>query len=173
MLLSDPAVPGKKYLSLYFGNYHAPSPTGQQHCTSNGPFQVPAIDPRHFEDDADLQILVVTISLENWSGRRLSRISRDDEGLREYIKKIHYIYYSPWHTSSSCSILLRDKGGVVASYLVTNATRYTGHERRVASTLYTLHLYLDPAFAVRMILLLFTTPRGSEDACPDELMQYH
>ncbi|TCD71197.1 hypothetical protein EIP91_012147 [Steccherinum ochraceum] len=128
----NPPTPGKKHISLHAGNYHCIS-RGTIHCTTADPLQDPEFDPHYFEEDVDLQILIegahyvrkvaATSPLKDIIARELnpgpSVELHNNEQMRSWIKKY---CYSPWHTSSSCSMLPREKNGVVDSNLKVYGT---------------------------------------------------
>ncbi|TCD71198.1 hypothetical protein EIP91_012148 [Steccherinum ochraceum] len=138
----NPPTPGKKHISLHAGNHHCLS-RGTIHCTTNDPLQDPEFDPHYFEEDIgtlirncgpyimsekrkkpDLQILVeavhfirkavATSPLKEIVAREVNPGPLAEPGNEEQMRTwIRRNFYSPWHTSSSCSMLPREKGGVV------------------------------------------------------------
>jgi len=103
-----------------------PFSRGSVHITSADCLQQPAIDPHYFEDDFDMQLLVEALKFvrvlrntEPWKSIIVQEVDpgpavETDEQMREYIKQgLSTIY----HTCGTCSMLPRDKGGVVDSKL--------------------------------------------------------
>jgi len=120
----------KKYFSVVAALNH-PFSRGTIHITSSNPAGNAAIDPHTFEQDEDAVMLVEMIKFL----RKLpetepfkSMVAKEhspgagcvtDEDLRAYVKK--YLS-SVWHTAGTCSMLPRDKGGVVDSRLKVYGT---------------------------------------------------
>ncbi|TFY69098.1 hypothetical protein EVJ58_g605 [Rhodofomes roseus] len=108
-----------------------PLSRGTVHISSADPKQAPSIDPRYFEEEADLDVLVDIFKFT----RKMSQMApfqavvgaelapgpkvQTDEDIRAYIKK--YIY-TTWHSCGTCSMLPQDKGGVVDSKLKVYGT---------------------------------------------------
>ncbi|KAJ7061697.1 GMC oxidoreductase [Mycena amicta] len=114
--------PGKKYLT-FTGNLHFPFSTGSIHVTSNNPTEQPAIDPRYYEEDFDLEVLVHTLKFlrrlagtEDFKDILATEVDpgidvQSDDAIRDYIKN----HGGPeYHTIGSASMLPREKGGVVS-----------------------------------------------------------
>ncbi|KAH9987924.1 GMC oxidoreductase [Russula compacta] len=115
------AEPGKKYITIVAILNH-PWSRGTIHATSKDPFAAPALDPHCYEDDFDLQNMVELAKFV----RRLGQTSplsdiiarehnpgpeiQTDEELVAWVKQWAS---SISHTSGTCSMLPRDKGGVV------------------------------------------------------------
>ncbi|EMD35377.1 hypothetical protein CERSUDRAFT_116159 [Gelatoporia subvermispora B] len=146
-LLNDPKVPNLEILVYPFivpGHTIAEKPRvwilpilshpfsrGSIHIASPDPTQQPASDPRYFEEDIDFEILfdgtqfarkvAETEPFKGLTAREVQPgpdVTNDDE-LRDYIKK-HLS--TIWHACGSCSMLPRDKGGVVDTSLKVYGT---------------------------------------------------
>ncbi|TCD71169.1 hypothetical protein EIP91_012117 [Steccherinum ochraceum] len=127
-----PVAPGKKYLALAIGNFHSIS-RGTIHCVSNDPLKDPEIDPNYFEEPFDLHVLVQGMQFARKLAQTQplkdlcvgeiepgSEVSIDnDEEMAEYVKT-HF--HSPWHAASSCSMMPKEKGGVVDPQLKVYGT---------------------------------------------------
>ncbi|KAH9033854.1 GMC oxidoreductase [Lactarius hengduanensis] len=117
----NPPAPGKKYLTTVSVLNH-PWSRGTIHATSPDPLAPPAFDPHYFEDEFDLQNMVEVVKFT----RRLAKTSplsdiiarehnpgpevQTDEEIVAWVKQFTL---SIAHTSGTCSMLPRDKGGVV------------------------------------------------------------
>ncbi|KAJ7458937.1 GMC oxidoreductase [Mycena latifolia] len=122
--------PGKSYVTLSAVLNH-PLSRGSIHAKSANPLANPAIDPHYFENDFDLQLMVqhvkyIRTMLETEPFK--SGIVREmdpgakyatDEEIREYIKNNTG---TSWHTIGSCSMLPREKRGVVDPELMVYGT---------------------------------------------------
>ncbi|KIM89885.1 GMC oxidoreductase [Piloderma croceum F 1598] len=112
--------PEKKYITMAFVLNH-PLSRGTVHAKTTDPLDQPEIDPHYFEHDFDLEIMVQgfkyirSTNVEPWN----SDIKQEtfpgptvvtDEDIREFIKDT---FNTVWHTMGSCSMLPRDKNGVV------------------------------------------------------------
>jgi len=113
--------PGKKYITIVSILNH-PWSRGTVHATSTDPLAPPAMDPHYYEDDFDLQSMVELVKFV----RRLGKTSplsdiierehnpgpevQTDEEIVAWTKQYTN---SIAHTSGTCSMLPRDKGGVV------------------------------------------------------------
>jgi len=117
----NPPAPGKKYFSITVAMNHMFS-RGTIHSTSSDPLKEPEYDPHYFEDQADLDIITECIKF----GRSLASISplkdlivkelnpgpevQSDKQIQDWVTAM---FGTTWHTCGSCSMLPRDKGGVV------------------------------------------------------------
>ncbi|KAJ7157930.1 GMC oxidoreductase [Mycena crocata] len=113
--------PGKSYLTILAVLNH-PLSRGTIHAKSSNPFDNPSIDPHYFENDFDLEILVQHIKYarsmaetEPFKSGVVREIDpgpncKSDDDIREYIKNNHG---TCWHTVGSCSMLPKNKQGVV------------------------------------------------------------
>ncbi|KAA1466850.1 alcohol oxidase [Dentipellis sp. KUC8613] len=126
----NPPTPGKRYLSPLTAMNHNLS-RGTVHIRSADPAVPPEVDPHWFEQEADLQSLVEGAK----HLRRLGKTSpfkeiivketnpgpeiQTDEQLAAWAKKYTS---SVHHTASSCSMMPRDKGGVVDPQLKVYGT---------------------------------------------------
>ncbi|KAA1466849.1 alcohol oxidase [Dentipellis sp. KUC8613] len=126
----NPPVPGKRYFSPLTVMNHNLS-RGNVHIRSVDPREKPALDPHWFEQEADLQSLVEGVK----HLKRLGKTSpfkelvaketnpgpeiETDEQIAAWVKKYASTTY---HTASSCSMLPRDKGGVVDPQLKVYGT---------------------------------------------------
>ncbi|KAI0278556.1 GMC oxidoreductase [Russula aff. rugulosa BPL654] len=122
--------PGKKYISLVSILNH-PWSRGTIHAVSSDPSVPPAMDPHYYEDEFDMQTMVELTKFV----RRLGKTSpladiiarehnpgpevQTDEELIAWIKQYSN---SIAHTSGTCSMLPRDKGGVVDPQLKVYGT---------------------------------------------------
>ncbi|TDL21862.1 GMC oxidoreductase [Rickenella mellea] len=121
MLFGGAPEPGKSYLTIAGANNSLFS-RGSVHITSKDPHVDPDIDPHYFEEDFDLKVLAEVLKFT----RRLAEleplksmiakevfpgpaVSEEDE-LVNFIKK--YLD-SVYHTTSTASMLPRNKNGVV------------------------------------------------------------
>jgi len=107
-----------------------PLSRGTIHAKSKDPLAQPEIDPHYFEHDFDLEILVQQfkyirgIDVEPWKSSVKQevfpgpKVKTDDE-IRDFIKDT---VGTVWHTVGSCSMLPRDKNGVVDSKLKVYGT---------------------------------------------------
>ncbi|GJE91578.1 GMC family oxidoreductase [Phanerochaete sordida] len=116
-----PPEEGKKYVFLAPATNHNFS-RGSIHVTSNDPRQEAEIDARYFEHQVDLDIFLETAKFV----RKLAQASplRDviekevapvpemgtDEQLAEFLKQT---FHTSRHTCGTCSMLPKEKGGVV------------------------------------------------------------
>ncbi|KAL0952821.1 hypothetical protein HGRIS_007046 [Hohenbuehelia grisea] len=111
----------KRYISLmYFLN--RPFSRGTIHAKTRDPTAQPEIDPRYFDIDFDLEVLVQEIKfgrslfdVEPWKSDILREVdpgpkAATDDQLRDYIKAQLGTTY---HTAGSCSMLPLEKQGVV------------------------------------------------------------
>ncbi|KAJ6501837.1 GMC oxidoreductase [Mycena vulgaris] len=117
---SDPD-PGKSCFTVLALLNH-PLSRGTIHAKSADPLDKPSIDPHYFENDFDLEILVQHIkyirSMIHTEPFKSGVVREMDPGpecvtdddIREYIKNHHVTSY---HTVGSCSMLPREKQGVV------------------------------------------------------------
>ncbi|KIJ22968.1 GMC oxidoreductase [Sphaerobolus stellatus SS14] len=119
--LQGPPEAGKQHLGVFTFLEH-PFSRGSIHCKNKDPLQPPNIDPRIFENDTNLDIMVEQVKFV----RKLINIEplkslvkreidpgpqrQSDEEIREYIKLTHG---SAWHACGSCSMIPREKNGVV------------------------------------------------------------
>ncbi|KAJ6490230.1 GMC oxidoreductase [Mycena vitilis] len=113
--------PKKTYVTILCVLNH-PLSRGTIHAKSANPFDLPTVDPCYFENDFDLEILVqhikyarTMVETEPFKSGVVREIDPgpdcvSDEEIREYIKNTHG---TSWHTVGSCSMLPRDKQGVV------------------------------------------------------------
>ncbi|KAJ7657792.1 GMC oxidoreductase [Mycena polygramma] len=113
--------PEKTYVTILCVLNH-PLSRGTIHAKSANPFDLPTVDPCYFENDFDLEILVqhikyvrTMVETEPFKSGVVREIDPgldcvSDEEIREYIKNTHG---TSWHTVGSCSMLPRDKQGVV------------------------------------------------------------
>ncbi|THH30676.1 hypothetical protein EUX98_g3515 [Antrodiella citrinella] len=121
---------GKKYITLLNILNNALS-RGTIHAISNDPLEDPEYDPHYLEITADLDIMVEQVHLS----RRLASTSplkeiiarellpgpdvQTDEQIREWIAST---IGTPWHIACTCSMMPRDKGGVVDPQLKVYGT---------------------------------------------------
>ncbi|KAA1474158.1 alcohol oxidase [Dentipellis sp. KUC8613] len=126
----NPPVPRKRYFTPITVMNHNLS-RGSIHIRSTDPNVMPEIDPHSFEQDADLQSLVE-------GAKHLKRLGKTspfkelvaketnpgpevqtDEQIAAWVKKYAA---STHHTAGSCSMMPRDKGGVVDPRLKVHGT---------------------------------------------------
>lgn len=171
-LLADPSVPDFEVLFFPFMFNFFPNPEpnkpylnllpilarpfsrGTIHIASADPKASPAIDPRYFDEEIDLDLLVDAVKF----ARKLTQteplsniIEREelpgpdvqtDEQIYEYVRSYAG---SSWHTCGSNSMLPRDKGGVVDS----NFKVYGTHNLRVVDlSVLPLHTAVHPQATV-------------------------
>ncbi|KAF9528787.1 GMC oxidoreductase [Crepidotus variabilis] len=125
-----PAEPSKHYFTLLALLNH-PLSRGTIHIQSKDPRVHPEIDPRYFERQIDLEIILQEIKyIRSWKETEpwKSGIVREmdpgpkyqtDDELREYIRNS---LNTTWHTVGSCSMLPREKQGVVDPQLKVYGT---------------------------------------------------
>ncbi|KAJ7191837.1 GMC oxidoreductase, partial [Mycena pura] len=123
--------PDKRYMTIS-GFLNHPLSRGTIHATSADPFDNPSIDPRYFENDFDLEILVQHVKYIRSMAETepfKSGVVREvvpgpdcttEADIREYIKNTHK---TSWHTVGSCSMLPRAQQGVVDPALKVYGTR--------------------------------------------------
>ncbi|KDR78171.1 hypothetical protein GALMADRAFT_155158 [Galerina marginata CBS 339.88] len=112
---------GKSYVTPMAIQSH-PISRGSIHVESKDPATHPKIDPKYFESNTDLEILVQHIKflrtmrdVEPWKSGILREVlpgpgCDSDDDIRDFIKNN---FGSCFHTIGSCSMLPRSKGGVV------------------------------------------------------------
>ncbi|KDQ14400.1 hypothetical protein BOTBODRAFT_159613 [Botryobasidium botryosum FD-172 SS1] len=117
----SPPEARKKYLTLLVALNH-PLSRGTIHITSDDPIAHPAMDPHNLEQDEDLQMLVEMLKylrrvtetdpLKSIIVKELSPGPKivNDEELKDFSRSTTGTLY---HTAGSCSMLPREKGGVV------------------------------------------------------------
>ncbi|KAH8102406.1 GMC oxidoreductase [Cristinia sonorae] len=123
----NPAEKDALYLSISPISMH-PFSRGAIHIVSSDPAVPPTFDPHYLEESIDLELLVeqlrfirnlVTLSpLKDSNPKELNPGSAydTDEKLKEYVKNFST---TSWHTTSTCSMLPLEHGGVVdASFKV-------------------------------------------------------
>ncbi|KAF8485370.1 GMC oxidoreductase [Russula ochroleuca] len=113
--------PGKKYISIVAMLNH-PWSRGTVHAVTPDPLAPPALDPHYYQDDFDMQTMIELTKFVRRLGKTAPLgdiIAREhnpgpevqtDEELIAWIKQYTN---SIAHTSGTCSMLPRDKGGVV------------------------------------------------------------
>ncbi|KAI0089317.1 hypothetical protein BDY19DRAFT_945207 [Irpex rosettiformis] len=125
-----PMPPGKKYLGIAPGLNHMFS-RGTIHVVSNDPTVVPDIDPHYFEHGVDLDIFVEMVKL----ARKMSQspalkdyvaheiipgaAAESDEQIAGFLKQF---FSTTWHTAGTCSLLPKEKHGVVDTHLKVYGT---------------------------------------------------
>ncbi|KAI0089283.1 GMC oxidoreductase [Irpex rosettiformis] len=130
MSFPNPPEAGKRYITLLVAVNH-PWSRGTIHATSNDPSKLPEIDPHYFEQGVDLTLLLELAKrareVANTSPMKEMIVNelnpgpkvQTDEELSGWIKET---FGTVWHTSSSCSMLPKDKGGVVDHTLKVHGT---------------------------------------------------
>ncbi|THH16024.1 hypothetical protein EUX98_g9367 [Antrodiella citrinella] len=134
-IFSRPNAPGEKKKHITFFNCmnHALSRVlmSAKHATSSDPLKDPEYDPHYLEMEADLDIMVEQLHF----ARKIASTSplkdiiavelnpgpkvQTDEQIRDWILNQ---FESTWHTGCACSMLPRDKGGVVDTQLKVYGT---------------------------------------------------
>ncbi|KAF4611726.1 hypothetical protein D9613_003994 [Agrocybe pediades] len=129
-----PRVPreeGKSYISVVSVLNH-PISRGIIHSQTNNPEDYPLIDPHYMESDVDVDVLTQQVKFirslkdyEPWKsavGKEVgpSADAQTDEQLREYARNTAT---TVWHTVGSCSMLPREKQGVVDPRLKVYGTK--------------------------------------------------
>ncbi|KAF5329741.1 hypothetical protein D9619_009175 [Psilocybe cf. subviscida] len=124
------ACPDKRCITMLGGQHH-PFSRGSTHATSKNPSHHPRIDPNHISTGIDLELGIQDIKLarkiaatEPLKSAILQEITPGpafvtDEDLREWAKAE---LYPMWHTIGTCSMLPREKNGVVDPYLKVYGT---------------------------------------------------
>ncbi|KAI0331245.1 GMC oxidoreductase [Cubamyces sp. BRFM 1775] len=152
----NPPEKGKRYISFYVALNH-PFSRGTIHAVSKDPAADPEFDPHYFEEEVDLQVWVEMIkfarSLRNVSPLKEMTTKelnpgpdvQTDEEIVGWLKKI---MTTTWHTSSSCSMLPKENGGVVDSQLKVYGTR---NVRVVDLSVLPLHIAAHPQSTVYAI----------------------
>ncbi|KDQ20011.1 hypothetical protein BOTBODRAFT_62375 [Botryobasidium botryosum FD-172 SS1] len=127
----SPSEAGKKYLS-FLGRMNHPFSRGTIHITSKSPADQPALDPHVFEQSEDLDMILEMLKYirkltkaDPLKGIVVKEISPgaeyvSDNQLREFIRGYSA---SVWHTAGSCSMLPKEKGGVVDTQLRVYGTK--------------------------------------------------
>ncbi|TFY64565.1 hypothetical protein EVJ58_g2548 [Rhodofomes roseus] len=108
-----------------------PLSRGTIHICSSDPKRAPNIDPRYFEEEADMDVLLDAFKFT----RKMSQMApfqviagaelapgpkaQTDEEIRAHIEKN---LHTTWHSCGTCSMLPEDKGGVVDSKLKVYGT---------------------------------------------------
>ncbi|KAF8153936.1 GMC oxidoreductase [Crassisporium funariophilum] len=127
---SSKPEPGKSYITILPMVNH-PISRGTIHAVSKDAKDHPEMDPHYFECDTDLEIMVQQFKfarsfadVEPWKSAVVREVDpgplvQSDEEIRDYIKNTHS---STWHTAGSCSMLPRNKLGVVDPQLKVYGT---------------------------------------------------
>ncbi|VDC00531.1 unnamed protein product [Peniophora sp. CBMAI 1063] len=127
----NPPEPGKRYHTLITA-LNKPFSRGSIHATSQDPATHPSANPRYFEQDIDLAILtdltkfVRSLAFKDELASVLGQEVnpgphvQTDEEIHAWIKKAMQTTY---HSAGSCSMLPREKGGVIDSSLRVYGTR--------------------------------------------------
>ncbi|KAI0369826.1 GMC oxidoreductase [Pilatotrama ljubarskyi] len=122
---------GKPFVGILPSIGH-PFSRGSIHASSSDPSVQPTIEPNYFSEDIDLEILVDSIKFlrkvtntSPWKDFAEKEVVpgvdvSSDEQIREYVKQN---LSTTWHACGSCSMLPREKGGVVDSKLKVYGTR--------------------------------------------------
>ncbi|KAJ3533637.1 hypothetical protein NM688_g7255 [Phlebia brevispora] len=121
----NPPVQGRKYFTVSLSLNQLFS-RGTVHVASSDPRDAPEINPHYFEHDVDLQIFTEMVKF----ARKLATVSpmkdivvselnpgpaiQTDEQIRTWLKET---FLTTWHTASTCSMLPREKDGVVDNKL--------------------------------------------------------
>ncbi|KAJ6562868.1 GMC oxidoreductase [Mycena vulgaris] len=149
------------------GFLNHPLSRGTIHAKSADPLDKPSIDPRYFENDFDLEILVQHIkyirSMIHTEPFKSGVVREMDPGpecvtdddIREYIKNHHGTAY---HTVGSCSMLPREKQGVVDPELKVYGTN---NLRVVDIGIIPIHIAAHTQATAYMIAEKGATPFGA------------
>lgn len=124
--------PGKTYVSFLCLLNH-PLSRGTIHSKTSNPEDAPEIDPRYLEKDSDLELLVEELKYSRLIAKTEPFKSEivgtevepgpqctSDEDIRNYIKNTAS---TAWHAIGTCSMLPRDKQGVVDPHLKVYGTK--------------------------------------------------
>ncbi|TDL21863.1 GMC oxidoreductase [Rickenella mellea] len=126
-----PTEPGKSYLAICACS-NSPFSRGTIHIKSNDPTVHPSMDPHYFEEEFDLKQLVEVVKfimrlshtepLKSMIAEQIVPAPNlsSDEDLQTFVKDS---VLTTWHTSSSASMLPRDKNGVVDAQLRVYGTK--------------------------------------------------
>ncbi|KAI0788170.1 GMC oxidoreductase [Fomes fomentarius] len=119
------------YLGIFPSIGH-PFSRGTIHASSSDPHVQPTIDPNYGSEEIDLDILVESMKFvrklaatEAWGAVSEAEVIpgpevTSDEQLREHISKS---LSTTWHAAGTCSMLPKDKGGVVDDHLKVYGTQ--------------------------------------------------
>ncbi|KAI0337923.1 alcohol oxidase [Trametopsis cervina] len=130
MGLPIPIAPGKKYLTAFSGLQH-PFSRGTIHVTSSDPKEPAEIDPHYFEQSVDFDILkeqfkmsrklIETPAIKDFISHEIipGPAVESDEQISGFLGQT---FGTIWHTSSTCSMLPREKDGVVDNHLKVYGT---------------------------------------------------
>ncbi|KAN0063077.1 hypothetical protein ACQY0O_004240 [Thecaphora frezii] len=123
---------GQEYYSI-LSALQQPFSRGTIHIASSDPQAVPKIDPRYFSVDADLQILAKAVRYcdKMVAAPSLSEITvaRQDPDPEKYKTEVDFREFTKdqsvteYHHIGSCSMMPRDKGGVVDERLKVHGTK--------------------------------------------------
>ncbi|KAI0709739.1 GMC oxidoreductase [Earliella scabrosa] len=109
-----------------------PFSRGTIHASSSDPHVQPTIEPNYFDYDVDLELLVDSMKFirklaatEAWKAVSEAEILpganvATDDQLRESIRRN---LSTIWHASGTCSMLPKEKGGVVDAHLKVHGTK--------------------------------------------------
>ncbi|RPD56267.1 GMC oxidoreductase [Lentinus tigrinus ALCF2SS1-7] len=127
----NPPAPGAKHVSLCT-TLNRPFSRGTIHAGSTDPLEPPVIDPHYFEEDIDRLTYIEQVKFcrkvaqtepfKSVLGREVNPgpdVKTDEDislWLKKYLTTVH-------HTASTCSMLPRDKGGVVDPELKVYGTQ--------------------------------------------------
>jgi len=140
---------GKAYTTVFSVLKHLFS-RGSVHAASKDPLQKQIMDPHYFEDDFDLQVLVESLKFvrvlrntEPWKSVVAKEVDpgpsvQTDEEMRAYIR---HSLETISHTCGTCSMLPREKGGVVDPKLKMYGTK---NVRVVDLSIVPLHVAAHP-----------------------------
>ncbi|TCD68661.1 hypothetical protein EIP91_010183 [Steccherinum ochraceum] len=145
--------PGKKHLNFFSMVNHALS-RGTIHAISSDPSTEPEFDPHYFEQEADRKILMEQVHFIRKltsTGPLKDVLAREvnpgpdfqsEESIRDWVEKY---FYTVWHTCGACSMMPREKGGVVD----TNLKVYgTSNIRVVDLSILPIHMAAHPLATV-------------------------
>ncbi|TCD68660.1 hypothetical protein EIP91_010181 [Steccherinum ochraceum] len=151
--MPNPPIPGKKYINFFSCVNHALS-RGTIHAISSDPSDEPEFDPHYFEQDADRKILeeqVHFIRKVTSTGPLKDVVVREvnpgpdvqnEKDIRDWVEKY---FNTVWHTCGSCSMMPREKGGVVDTKLKVYGTN---NIRVVDLSILPIHIAAHPLATV-------------------------
>lgn len=125
-----PPAQGKRFITV-IGALNHPFSRGYIHARSNDPLDNPEINPKYFEENFDLKVLLEHAKFarsltetepfkSNCTEIAPGPSCESDEQLEDFIKNT---YSTTFHTIGSCSMLPREDGGVVDPNLKVYGTK--------------------------------------------------
>ncbi|PIL32222.1 hypothetical protein GSI_05467 [Ganoderma sinense ZZ0214-1] len=126
-----PQGPPKPHVGL-LPSIGRPFSRGSIHANSNDPKVQPTIEPNYLEEEIDLEILLESAKFVRkvtadgpWKDVSVAELIpgssiTTEEELREFVKSN---VSTTWHSSGTCSLAPKDKGGVVDTHLKVYGTK--------------------------------------------------